>query len=99
MLDVASGKTIDPLQDHRVRTFERVQQPAEPRVDHRELAAVLRAHLSRLALVDDALGDRADRVRRPDEVLRPIPPVVVHRRVRLGRVERLVRIELVDEQE
>ena len=78
---------------------ERVEEPAEPRVDHRELRAVLRADLAAVALGEHALLDPADGVRRPDEMARAVPIGVVHRRVRLRRVERLVRIELVDEQQ
>ena len=63
------------------------------------LRAVLRANLAAVTFGDHALLDRAHRVRRPDQMPRTGPVGVVHRRVRLRRVERLVRIELVDEQE
>ncbi len=78
--------------------LDRVHHLAEPGVDHRQLAAVGGPDLVRLALVEHALLQRAANVGRPDQV-RPLPRVVVHRRVRLRRVERLVRVELVDEEE
>ena len=66
-------------------------------VDHRQLAAVLRADLSRVALVDDALCEGIHCIGRPDEMV-ALPRVVVTGGPLFGRVERFVRVELVDEQ-
>ena len=71
---------------------------AEPAVDHRELSAVAGPKLARAPVVKDALADAADDVGRPDEV-RPFPVGVVHRGIGLRGIERLVRVELVYEQE
>jgi len=76
-------------------TIKGIQDPPEPVVDHRELRAVLGPHLPALALVERPVAARVTRVRRPDE-MRTRPLGVVHRRVRLGGVEGLVRVELVD---
>src|ERR1700688_2729356 len=77
--------------------FDRAQQFAEPRIDHGQLGAVAGAHLPRLPLAQHALAGRPGDVRRPDQ-MRSAPLGVVHRGVRLGSTERLVRIEFVDEQ-
>ena len=77
---------------------ELVEDAAEPVVDHRQLRLVVGADLARLRRLQPALGDGLGRVRRPDEP-RAFPRVVVTRRPRRRRVERLVRIELVDEQQ
>src|ERR1700723_3337511 len=77
--------------------LDRREQFAEPRVDHRQLRAVARANLRRLLACEHAMRQRPAHVRRPDHV-RSLPRRIVHRGVRLRRVERLVRIELVDEQ-
>ena len=52
----------------------------------------------RLTFREDALLQRASDVRRPDQV-RPLPGVVVHGGVRLRRIEWLMRVEFVYEQE
>src|SRR4029453_11921016 len=67
-------------------------------IDHAELRAVLGAYLARFALGKDAAAHAAVDVGRPDQG-RPLHPGVVARRPGLGRVERLVRVELVHEQE
>ena len=77
---------------------EHVDDAAEPVVDHRQLRAVVRSEMPGRALVEDALLDRADGVRRPDEP-GPVPRLAVPRGPRLGRVEGLVGVELVDEEE
>ena len=100
---LAEVVTVVGAEDHRrvvpqSVAVDGVEHATEPVVDHRQLGAVTGAHLPGLALVEHALLDPAVHVRRPDQV-GLVPVVVVHRRVGLGRVERLVRIELVDEQQ
>jgi hypothetical protein len=77
---------------------ELVEDATEPVVDHRDLRLVVGAYLPRRVGPQPRFRDRLRGVRRPDEP-RPVPLVVVARRPRIRRVERLVRIELVDEQE
>ncbi len=68
-------------------------------VDHRELGAVVRPDVATLGLGQRSGRDATHRIRRPHEPIAEPPGVVVHRRPRLGGVERFVRVELVDEQE
>ena len=82
----------------QVVAVEGVEYPAEPVVDHGELGAVVGSHLGGLAFGEDALGDGVDGVRRPDRE-RLVTLVVVPVGPRFGGVERLVGVELVDEQE
>ena len=81
-----------------VLAVELVEDAAEPVVDEAQLGAVVGAHVGRRPLVDHAGGDRVDGVRRPDH-LRSRPRRVVARHPRLRHVERLVGVELVDEEE
>ena len=87
----------------QILRVEFIEELAEPVIDHRQLGAVVVADLAGLGLGDRAGRRTADDVRRPHEpahreVVRRQWDVVVHRRPRLGRVERFVRVELVDEQ-
>ena len=88
--------------DHRLVVeslrLEYIEQLAEPVVDHREARSVAGPDLARLGRRQLAPAQRSDRVGRPDE-LRPLPVGVVARGPGLGRVEGLVRIELVDEEQ
>ena len=88
--------------DGRVRpqvlAIDLVEHRAEPVVDEAQLGPVVRPDVRRGAFVDDPTGGGVDRVRRPDD-LRSRPVGVVARHPRLGHVEGLVRVELVDEQE
>ena len=63
-----------------------------------QLGAVVGPDVRRRAGVERPRRHRVDGVRRPDH-LRTRPVGVVARHPRLGHVERLVRVELVDEQE
>ena len=78
--------------------IELIHHPAEPVIDHRQLAAVLGADLARFVGREHAIGERTNFVWRPDEI-GALPIGVVHRCPRLGCVEWFVRIELVDPQE
>ena len=81
----------------RVVAVDHVEDAAEPVVDHRELGAVLAAQVDALPLGEARLL-LAPRVRRPDEPL-ALPVGVVAARPRLRGVERLVRVELVDDEQ
>ncbi len=70
----------------------------DPMVDHGELGPVVGADLAPLALAQPPRPDRTDVVGRPDQQL-AVPVGVVAAEIRRRRVERLVRVELVDEQE
>ena len=93
---------IGAQHEHRVVPqvvpIEGVEHLAEPVVDHRQLRAVVGADVARFALGDHAALDGLGRVRRPDDQF-VVPVGVVLVRPRRGRVERFVRVELVDEQE
>ena len=78
--------------------IERVEHPAEPMVDHRELRAVAGPDLARLTRRQHAARQTRARVGRPDQ-MRAFPIRVVARGPGLGRIEGLVRIELVDEEQ
>ncbi len=105
---VAEVVAVIGAHDHRgvvpqVLGVELVENRAEMVVDHRQLGAVVGADLAGLAFGQLARRGAADDVRRPDEaprleLLGCQRIVVVHRRPRLGRVERLVGVELVDEE-
>ena len=87
----------------QVLGVEFVEDRAEVMVDHREFGAVVVADLAGLTFGELSRRRPTDDVRRPHEAsrlqfVRRQRIVVVHRRPRLGRVERFVRIELVDEQ-
>ena len=81
----------------RVAAIDHVDDPPEPVIDHRELGAVLGAQMTALALGQAGFGAVAG-VRRPDQAV-ATPVGVVTARPRLRRVERLVRIELVDHEQ
>ena len=76
---------------------QRVEHLAQPVVDHAELGPVVGPDLPALPLAQPPGADRADVIRRPDQQL-ALPLGVVAPRPGLGRVERLVGIELVDEE-
>jgi len=79
--------------------IERIENAPEPVIDHRQLGAVVRPQVAGLAFGQGAGFERTGDVGRPHD------PVFVPRLVEvatgpwLRRVKRLVRIELVDEQE
>ena len=75
-----------------------VEDPADPVVDHAQLGAVVGPYLPPLPLAQTPGGHRADVVGRPDQQL-AVPVRVVPARPGLGRVERLVRIEFVHEEQ
>ena len=77
---------------------QRREDLTDPMVDHAELGAVVGPDVPPLALAQSSLGHRADVVGRPDEQL-ALPAGVVAPAPRLGRVEGLVRVELVHEQQ
>ena len=82
----------------QVLRVDDVEQTPEPVIDHPEFCAVVRADVVRFARRDDAAFDGADRVRRPDDLL-AAPIGIVTIRPRRRRIERLVWIEFVDEQQ
>ncbi len=103
--DVALAEVVAVVRAHDdgrviegVVPFERCHHFAEPVVDHRELAAVLGAHLERLPFVEHAFALGRGVVWRPDQV-GALPGIVVHAGVGVGRIEWLVGVELVDEEE
>ena len=79
-------------------TIDRVENATKPVVDHRQFGSVVRPELHGLGLGKRPAADRVSAVRGPDHQLL-IALVVVFERPRLGRVEGLVRIELVDKEE
>ena len=76
---------------------QRVEHLAHPVVDHAQLGAVVGPDLPALPLAQPPRPDGPDVIRRPDQQL-AIPPGVVAPGPGLGRVERLVRVELVHEE-
>ena len=88
-----------PVESHRPPLVERVQDPAEPVVDHRHLGAVVGPEVTGLALAEQALGHAADRVGRPDQPLAVPRLVLVRPSHGAGDVEGLVGVELVDEEQ
>ena len=77
---------------------QRVEHLAHPVVDHAELRSVVGADVPSLPLAQPSRPDGADVIRGPDEQL-ALPPRVVAAGPRRGRVEGLVRVELVDEEQ
>ncbi len=78
--------------------IDRLDQASEPGVDHGELGPVGRSYLVRLPWREHVLADRRVDVWRPDQVW-PLPGVVIHGRVWFRRIERLMRVELIDEEQ
>ena len=82
---------------HSPRALERVEHLAHPVVDHAELRTVIGPDLPALPLGQSPGTDGTDVIGGPDQQL-AVPVGVVAPGPGLGRVEGLVRVELVDEE-